>query len=131
MRVLYKIIRCRFEKMSLPLKPVKQLLGQHWPNQISEAAAWELKSFLEQVGVQIGREAVIEFEKLNERREKLGIPRLKRLNAWAVKQACRNVLKQDTVSNLGLQLQDVVNPGGNNMSTETEATKSASMEVQQ
>lgn len=107
----------------LPINPIRKILEQNCPYHIREGAIWELKKFLEDIACRISSGAVKEFEKLNKRREKLGLSHLKRLNAWAVKEAYSNVLKQLTDVEMGLQSNGLASPGGNKMSVQTNATK--------
>lgn len=107
----------------LPIKPLKKILKQDCCYYIKNEAVWELKKFLEDIAQSISLEAVKEFEKLNKRREKLGLPRLKRLNAWAIKGACGKVLKQVADVEMGLHSSRVVSPGGDKMTTDKNATK--------
>jgi len=109
----------------LPTKPVRDILKQHCPYHITAEAIIESKHFLEAMMAYLSMEANKEFEGLNERREKLGLPRLKRLNLWSVKKASEKVLKRLEFNDTGLQSNGFVSLGGENMSADKNATKSA------
>jgi len=109
----------------IPLKPLKIILGQDCPYHISEEAIQCVKDFTEFIVCQIGLNAIEEFKELNHSREKQGLKPLKRLNEWAVGRACNNILKPETVNDMGLQSNSIVSLGGNTMYTHIDATKSA------
>lgn len=106
----------------LPLKPMKEALRQECNgHHISQEAAWALKEIMEDLMKRISFQAAREFEQLNRQRMRQGLPPLKRLNAWAVRNALKPV--HDIV--LGSQSSGVVSLGGEEMSTQANTTKSA------
>ena len=109
----------------IPLKPLRKILGHGCPFHISEDAPRATRDLLEHILHQIKIFAIQEFEDLNNNRKQQGLKPLKRLNGWAVRRACDNILKPDTVNDMGLQSNGIVSPGGNTMYTHIQATKSA------
>ena len=111
----------------IPLTPIRRLLELHCPYHISSESTIELRNLLEKIGLEIARDAVAEFEKLNRCREKQGLRRLKRLNAWAVRNSNFFItfINSHNNKNKGLQFEDeeVVIPGSDNMSAQTIAAK--------
>jgi hypothetical protein len=97
---------------SLPLKTIRFFIAKTCPYHISQNAIHELKRFLEDLSEQIAKMAVQEFKELNNRRKKLGLPELHRLNEWSVQRACKNILKPSEDNNKGLQSRKIVGPGG-------------------
>ena len=109
----------------LPLNPIRLILGQNSPFHISEEAIIATRDLLEYILKQVRVCSIKEFEKLNNDRKKQGLKPLKRLNEWAVKKACDNILKPETVNDMGLQSNSIVSLGGNTMYQNINATKSA------
>ena len=109
----------------IPLKPLRKILGQDCPSHISEDATLATRDVLEYILHQIRIFSLKEFEDLNNNRKQQGLKPLKRLNGWAVRRACDNILKPETVNDMGLQSNGIVGPGGNTMYTHIQATKSA------
>ena len=101
----------------IPLKPLRKILGQDCPFHISEDATRATRDLLEHILNQIKIFAIQEFEDLNNNRKQQGLKPLKRLNGWAVRRACDNILKPETVNDMGLQYNGIVSPGGNTMYT--------------
>ena len=64
----------------LPLKTVKKIMKQHWDGEISYDACVYVRDYVYDVICYIVEEGVSEFEDINNRREKHGLPRLKRLD---------------------------------------------------
>ena len=109
----------------LPLKPIKEILRQECnSHQISIEAVIESRNFLEKLMHELSKKAMEEFTRLNDRRKKLGLPKLKRLNSWAVRKASEKVLKQFGNNEMGSQSKppEIGSPGGN-MEKVKEATK--------
>ena len=109
----------------LPLKPIKEILKQECnSHQISIGAVIESRNFLEKLMHELSKKAMEEFTRLNDRRRKLGLPKLKRLNSWAVRKASEKVLKQLGNNEMGSQSKPpgIGSPGGTMKKTK-EATK--------
>jgi len=107
----------------LPCKPLRRILEKECSYHISSGALGELENILKKLARSICREAVTEFDILNENRRSQGLPCLKRLNAWSIKRAGGKVLKHHKDNDMGLQSTEIISPGGKTMSTRTEATK--------
>lgn len=84
-----------------------------------------MKKFLEDIAQKVGMESVKEFEELNRRREKLGLSKLKRLNAWAVKRGEEKVFSNINNNKMGFQSKppEIGSPGGKKMQGKEDATK--------
>lgn len=110
----------------IPRRPVKWALRTETEcSQISAEAVVVAKYTLEQVAQILAQRAGDEFERLNERRDILSIPRFKRLNAWAVRQAGKSIINDLSNTEPGSRDEGVGSRGGSIMSSETEAAKSA------
>jgi len=98
---------------SLPLKPIRDLLEQGFPNHmhISDDAIVALRDTLEDIIQYIGYESIKEFERLNSNRERQGLRRLRRLNHWAVKSAAQKIINEDSIFNMGSQPAMIENHG--------------------
>ncbi|MEA2053550.1 MAG: hypothetical protein U9O96_00295 [Candidatus Thermoplasmatota archaeon] len=109
----------------IPLNSVRGIIELHCPYHISNEATIELRDLLEEVGLEIAREAVKKFENLNKCREEQGLPRLKRLNSWAVKNSNYNkeFINGLKNKNRGLQPEEIVIPQGGDMSAQTITAK--------
>ena len=112
---------------SLPLKPIRDLLTQDFPDSmhITDDAILALRDTLEDIIHRIGCASLREFDELNGNREQQGLRTLKRLNSCAVKKACDNILKPERVNDMGLQSQEIISLGDKNMARHTLVTKSA------
>lgn len=109
----------------LPLRPIKTILGQNCPFHISEEATIIMRNFLECILNQVRNYSIKNFEELNSNRERQGLRTLKRLNGCTMKKACDNILKANSVNNMGLQSQEIASLGDKNMARNTLVTKSA------
>lgn len=107
----------------LPLKPLSRMLRQNCHYHISSEAIVLLRNILEELVYEIRRNALKEFEEMNNRREQQGLPLLKRLNSWALRKAIDNILKSNSDNGMGLQSNGAVSPGGDKMVTDKNATK--------
>jgi len=110
---------------AIPLNCVRRIMERHCPYHISSESTIELRNLLEKIGLEIARDAVAEFEKLNRCREKQGLRRLKRLNAWAVRNSNFFItfINSHNNKNKGFQSEGIVIPGSDNMSAQTIAAK--------
>ena len=104
-------------------KPIKEIMCGNCPFHISMEAVVGLRGILEDIAGDIVYSAVEEFTKLNKAREKQGLPRLKRLNFFAIKKASEKFLKHTDDNKLGIQSTGIVGPGGNEMLQHPKATK--------
>jgi len=109
----------------IPLKPLRNILGQDCPFHISEDAILATRDLVEYILHQIRIFAIKEFEDLNNNRQQQGLKPLKRLNGRVARRACKNILKLQTVNDMGLQSNCIVSLGGNTMYPNIKATKSA------
>lgn len=110
----------------LPRSPIKRTLRTETEcNQISAEAVVVAKYTLEEIAQILAQRAGDEFERLNERRDILGIPRFKRLNAWAVRQAGKSIINELNNTEPGSRDEGVGSRGTSIMSPETDAAKSA------
>lgn len=103
-------------KNKLPLQPIRNIMKENCPYHIREDAIIELENILVDIIIRISIEAVKKFDNLNKLREKQGLRRLKRLNEWAVFLTIKNIIKSRKNIDMGLQPEEIVNPGGKNMS---------------
>jgi len=110
---------------AIPLNSIRRIMERHCPYHISSESTIELRNLLEKIGLEIARDAVAEFEKLNRCREKQGLRRLKRLNAWAVRNSNFFItfINSHNNKNKGFQSEGIVIPGSDNMSAQTIAAK--------
>ncbi len=111
--------------MLITSKMLKESLqGNSNSGQVSKKAVDEAEKFLQNVVHELGKQASEQFNQLNERRKKLGLPVLKRLDAWTVKKAEEKVFSNTNNTSMGSQPKppETGNPGGNKMSADN-ATK--------
>lgn len=109
----------------LPLNPIKEILKQECnPHQISMEAVIESRNFLQELMRKLSKNAEEELAQLNKRRKKLGLPRLKRLNAWAVKKAEEKVFNNTNNNDTGSPSRRIRSLGGK-MLASMKPTKSA------
>jgi len=91
---------------------------------ISNECVIYVRDVVKDVIQEVTKEAVVEFDGLNECRERQGLRRLKRLNAWSIGKAVEKVLKDLNHQDMGSQPAMIGSLGGR-MSADSEATKSA------
>ena len=105
---------------TIPLNPIRQIMKKHCPYHISTEAVLTIRDLLEGVLSETTIKAVRRFENLNKCREEQGLPRLKRLNAWAVKNSNYNkdFINRQKINNRGLQPEEIAIPTGGNMSAD-------------
>jgi len=108
----------------IPLKPLRELLKQDCPYDVSNEAVILLRDKLEEIARAIKQESIKEFERYNDHRRTQGLPPKKRLNRWAIMKGHRNALKQESNTGMGLQSYGAVSPGGKVLASK-ESTKSA------
>jgi hypothetical protein len=114
----------------LPLEPIRQILKEESNiNQISVDAVVELRDFLEYITIRLSEEASREMVKFNKSREWHGLKKKRRLPRWIIKEATNNVLKKIANKETGSRFAEIRNPGGKNMSLQTQAAKSAKKET--
>ena len=89
----------------IPLHSIRRIMERHCPYHISMEAVMTLRSLLEEIVSKMTIDAVKKFEEMNECREKQGLRRLKRLNAWAVKNSnySKTIINALKNKNKGLQ----------------------------
>jgi len=104
----------------IPLNTIKELMRRHCPYHISMEAVITLRDLLEDIASKTIIEAVKKFEDLNNHREKQGLSRLKRLNAWAVKNSNfpKRFINSQKNKNRGLQPNEIAIPEGGNVSAD-------------
>ena len=98
---------------SLPLKPIRNLLAQGCPNHmhISDDAIVALRDSLEDIIHLVGCTSTREFEELNRNRERQGLRRLKRLNAWVIEKVAQKIINGSAISSMGSQPAMIGNLG--------------------
>ena len=87
----------------LPLTPIRNLLVQNCPFHLSDDAIISLRDILEDIIHMTCYGSIQEFEELNSNRERQGLPRLKRLNSWAIKRAAKKIINDSTILSMGSQ----------------------------
>jgi hypothetical protein len=65
---------------NLPIKPIKNIIKKYYKGEISEDACYFVRDNLVKLTELFAQEAIREFEKTNDARQKHGIPILKRLD---------------------------------------------------
>ena len=102
---------------SIPLNSIRRIMERHCPYHISMEAIILLRDMIEEIAANITIDVVKNFEEMNEFRKIQGLRKLKRLNAWAVKNSNYNktIINALKNKNKGLQSQGVVTPGGGKM----------------
>ncbi|HEC77080.1 MAG TPA: hypothetical protein ENI33_07485 [Thermoplasmatales archaeon] len=103
---------------SIPLSSIRRIMERYCPYHISMEAVMALRNLIEEITSKITMDAVEKFEKMNKCREAHGLSKLKRLNAWAVKNSEYNINiinGKQNMMNEGLQSQGVVTLGGGKM----------------
>jgi len=110
---------------AIPLNSIRRIMERHCPYHISNEAVLTLRGLLEDIASKVTIDAVKKFEEMNECREKQGLRRLKRLNAWAVRNSnfFINFISELKLKNKGFQSEGIVIPGSDNMSAQTIAAK--------
>ena len=106
--------------------PVKRLMQQHSPYQLSTDAVVYLRGILELLASRITKLAVREQENFNEHRTSQGLPPRLRLDDRAISQAIKKLNSDSGIIFSGLQAGSLGSLGGKDMEIEDEATKSAS-----
>jgi len=96
---------------NLPAKPLRRILKQNCPLQISNDAVIVLRQNLEKFALDISHEALLIFNELNKVRQRQGLKPLRRLNERAVRGAIENVLKHESNMVMGLQSNGATSPG--------------------
>jgi len=107
----------------IPLMPIRRIIELYCPYHISTEAVIALRDVLEGIGATIAKNAVKEFKKLNECREKQGLKPLKRLNAWSVENSLfsNNYLYRRKNKNWDCApIRDII-PGGEKVSADIPA----------
>jgi len=105
----------------IPLNPLRKLIQSCCPYPISQVGIVKLREFLGELTVQVAQNAITEFEKLNENREKQGLRCLSRLNKWAINLSIQNIINHSQNIDLGVQPKRIVYPGGTEMSDDKKA----------
>jgi len=105
----------------IPLHPLRKIIEKDCPYQISEMSIVKLRQVLEELTCLIAKNAIAEFEKLNDTREKQGLKPLKRLNEWAIFLSSQNIINHSKNIDLGVQPRRIVYPGGTKMSKDKKA----------
>ena len=102
---------------SLPLKPIRDLLTQEFPDSmhITDDAILALRDTLEDIIHQIGCASFRKFEELNNNRERHGLRRLRRLNSWSIEKAAQKIINGSTISSMGSQPTMIGSPDGEKM----------------
>ena len=117
----------------IPLKPIREILKQDCPYHVSNEAVILLRDKLEEIARAIKQESIKEFERYNNHRRTQGLSPKKRLNRWAIMKGHHNALKQESNTEMGLQSNGVVSPGGGKMdeknTAETRKKESSETEV--
>ena len=101
----------------------RNLLKNSGSHHVTIEAAVFLKHLLDHLGQLIACEANQVFEQLNNRRERQGLPRLKRINTSAVAQAYNNIKKQLPDNTMGFHSFRIESPGDKNMSVNEKIAK--------
>jgi len=70
---------------------------------ISNESVIYVRDVVKDVIKEITKEAIVEFDGLNECRERQGLRKLKRLNAWSIGKAAEKVLKDLNHQDMGSQ----------------------------
>ena len=98
----------------IPLHSIRRIMERHCPYHISMEAVMTLRSLLEEIVSKMTIDAVKKFEEMNECREKQGLRRLKRLNAWAVKNSNYNIniINDQKMRTRSYNPEGIVIPGG-------------------
>lgn len=96
----------------LPRKPFKRLLSERCDCQISSDAVIQLRHFIETLATEISAQTKAEFDKCNERRVAQGLPKLRRINEYAVEKAIERFLAGKNDDDSGLQSERVGSRGG-------------------
>jgi len=114
----------------IPLNPIRKIIiAEDSSCHISMEAVMVLRDVIEELARDIVNGALQEFQKRNSNRARQGLHPLKRIDAWAIKEANAKVLKQQKDNHTGSQPAMIGGPGGKKMSTQTKATKSAKEET--
>ena len=110
---------------AIPLHSIRRIMEKHCPYHISMEAVMTLRNLLEEIVSKMTIDAVKKFEEMNECREKQGLSRLKRLNAWAIKNSEYNIniINSQKMRIRGYNPEGVVIPGGENMPAGTNTAK--------
>jgi len=100
---------------AIPFNSIRRIMERHCPYHISTEAVVTLRNLVEKIASKMTIDAVKKFEEMNECRKKQGLRRLKRLNAWAVKNSNfnKNIINGLKNKNMGLQSEGIAIPGGN------------------
>ena len=110
---------------SIPLNSIRRIMERHCPYHISMEAIILLRDMIEEIAANITIDVVKNFEEMNEFRKIQGLRKLKRLNAWAVKNSnfVITFINSHNNKNKGFQSEGIVIPGSDNMSAQTIAAK--------
>jgi len=102
----------------IPLKPLREILKQDCPYDVSNEAVILLRDQLEGIARAIKQESIKEFERYNDHRCTQGLPFKKRLNRWAIMKGHSNALKQESNTEMGSQYEEVGSLGDEIMSVD-------------
>ena len=78
-------------------------MEQNCPYDICDDSVIYVRNIIENLIEEITKEAIIEFNELNDNREKQNLRRLKRLNSWSIKKAGEKILKEIDHQSIGSQ----------------------------
>lgn len=90
----------------IPIKPIKNIIKKYYKGEISEDACYYVRDNLLQLTEFITQEAIKEFEKTNNIRQKHGMPQLKRLDKTSFVYILDSFLKKTDILDMGEVGQD-------------------------
>ena len=99
-------------------------MEQNCSHHISDECVIYIRDKIENLIEEITKEATIEFNELNDNREKQNLRRLKRLNSWSINKASEKILKNLNHPNMGSQ-PAMIGSLGDIMYPDNDVTKSA------
>lgn len=84
-----------------PLKPIKTILKKHHGGEVSDESVSYVRDILLVVTEFLAEESVKDFNEMNRRRQEQGLPILKRLDMFTLKNVFERFFKQVKDKNIG------------------------------